>query len=103
MCRKNQPWKLAPEQSPCTHLAGFQGNIKGAMVEVFGPEKIRGGGYRLHFGMCSYILELFRKVVRPGDYPLIYHYNGTNGNFSLFISGIGLLQGLLHKITIIQH
>lgn len=83
-------------------MAGLQGNVQGAFRQVLTSQKIGRSSYGLHFGMCGYIVQLFRKIVGPGDYPVLNHNYRPHGNFPLFKRGLRLLQGTFHKIIVIK-
>ena len=71
-------------------------------MEVLSPQEIGGGRDGLHFGMGRNVPQLFGKVVGAGNDPVIYHNDRPHGHLAFFVSCLGLLQGLLHKIGVVQ-
>lgn len=91
---------LRPGQRPGAHDAGFEGDEKGAIGQVFAAEVVGGRRESEDFGVGGHVGELFRLVVCAGNDAVVAYDYGPDGHFAGLVGHFGLRERLLHEISI---
>ena len=94
------PGNLAPCECPGTHQARLDGDIQGAVGEVFTAQIVGSGSYGLHFGMCSNVDERLGEVMCASHNAVGTHHHGTYRHLALFGCLARLGKRLLHEIFV---
>ena len=89
-------WYLCPTDGTCTHYTRLDGDVEGAISEIFPTQKVCSRGDGLHFSMCRYVAESLSQVVAAGDDAVLAHHDGTDGYLTCLIGQTGLVECSLH-------
>ena len=87
---------LTPSEGSGTHGAGFDGDVEGAVGEVFATEFVGSHGDGLHLGMGGDVVEGLSEVVGSGNDAVLANDDGTNGYFAFVEGLLRLGQSLTH-------